>query len=48
MKDYKKTKAQLVHEITELRKYCAALEITAREHKPLETEIQDAREYAEN
>ncbi|MCK9294502.1 MAG: PAS domain-containing protein, partial [Desulfobulbaceae bacterium] len=48
MEDIKKTKAQLVHEIAEFRRHCAALEITAREHKPLETEIQDAREYAEN
>ena len=48
MKDYEKTKAQLVHEITELRNRCAALEITASERKQLETEIQDAREYAEN
>ena len=48
MNDHEKTKAQLVHEITELRKRCAALEITASERKQLETEIQDAREYAEN
>lgn len=48
MKDYEKTKAQLVHEITELRKRFATLEITARECKQLETEIQDAREYAED
>ncbi|RII26318.1 MAG: hypothetical protein CXR31_11525 [Geobacter sp.] len=48
MNDYDKTKAQLVHEITELRKRYAALEKTARECKQLETEIQDAREYAEN
>jgi PAS domain S-box-containing protein len=43
-----KTKAQLVQEITELRKRCSTLEISARECKLLETEIQDAREYAEN
>ena len=48
MKDYKKTKSQLVHEIMELRKRFAALEIAARECKQLEAEIQDAREYAEN
>jgi diguanylate cyclase (GGDEF)-like protein/PAS domain S-box-containing protein len=48
VKDYEKTKAQLVHEITGLRKRFATLETTARECKQLETEIQDAREYAEN
>jgi diguanylate cyclase (GGDEF)-like protein/PAS domain S-box-containing protein len=48
MNDSDKTQAQLVHEITELRKRFATLEITARECKQLETEIQDAREYAEN
>ncbi len=48
MKDSEKTKAQLVLDITALRKRCAALEITANERKQLETEIQDAREYAEN
>jgi diguanylate cyclase (GGDEF)-like protein/PAS domain S-box-containing protein len=48
MSDYEKTKAELVNEITELRKRHAALEKTARECKQLETEIQDAREYAEN
>ena len=48
MKDYEKTKAQLVHEITDLRMRFATLEITARECMQLETEIQDAREYAEN
>jgi len=48
MNDYEKTKEQLVHEITELRKRFATLETTARECKQLETEIQDAREYAEN
>src|SRR5512143_156090 len=48
MKDSAKTKAQLVQELTELRKRFAALEISASECKQLETEIQDAREYAEN
>lgn len=48
MNDCEKTKAELVHEITELRKRYATLEKTARECKELETEIQDAREYAEN
>jgi diguanylate cyclase (GGDEF)-like protein/PAS domain S-box-containing protein len=48
MKDYKKTKAQLVHEITELRKHFATLEKTKSECKKVETEIQDALEYAEN
>ena len=48
MKDRKKTKEQLVHEIAELHKCNAVLEITASERKRLETEIQDAREYAEN
>jgi diguanylate cyclase (GGDEF)-like protein/PAS domain S-box-containing protein len=48
MNDYKKSKAQLVDELTELRKRFAALEQTVRECKQMETEIQDAREYAEN
>ncbi len=48
MKDHRKTKEQLVHEINELQKGCAVLEITANERKQLETEIQAAREYAEN
>src|SRR5512140_2438636 len=48
MNDWNKTKAQLEHEIAELRKRCTTLEITASECKQLETEIQDAREYAEN
>ena len=48
MNDHEKTKEQLELEITELNKRCATLEITASERKQLETEIQDAREYAEN
>jgi diguanylate cyclase (GGDEF)-like protein/PAS domain S-box-containing protein len=48
MKDHRKTKEQLVHEIDELQKGCAVLEITANERKQLQTEIQAAREYAEN
>lgn len=48
MKDFKKTKAQLIHEITELRKRCATLEIAAGERSQLETEIMDARNYAES
>ena len=48
MNDYNKTNAKLIFEIMELRTKCAALEITASERKQLETEIQDAREYAEN
>ena len=48
MNDEEKTKEQLIQEIAELRKRCATLEITASECKQLESEIQDAREYAEN
>src|SRR5512134_1199984 len=48
MKDYEKTRGQLIHEITELLKRCAALEIAASERRQLAAEIQDAREYAEN
>jgi PAS domain S-box-containing protein len=48
MNELRKTKTQLNHEITELRERCVALEISARERTQLETEIQDAREYAEN
>ena len=44
----KKTKAALIHEVTLLRKRCAELEIATGKCKQLETEIQDAREYAEN
>jgi len=42
MKDYDKTKEQLVYEISKLRNHCASLEIAVRERKQLETEIQDA------
>lgn len=48
MRDREKSKALLVHEITELRRRYATLENTARECQRLETEIQDAREYAES
>lgn len=48
MRDTEKSKAQLLNEIIGLRRRCAVLEIAARECKQLETEIQDAREYAEN
>lgn len=48
MKDFEKTKAQLVHEITELRKRCATLEMAAGERSQLEVEIKDARNYAES
>src|SRR5512140_2919128 len=48
MRDRKKTKVQLMQEITELRERCAMLEITASERKQLAADIQDAREYAEN
>ena len=48
MKDFEKTKAQLIQEATELRKRCGALETAVRECRQLETEIQDARKYAEN
>jgi diguanylate cyclase (GGDEF)-like protein/PAS domain S-box-containing protein len=48
MKDYDKTKAQLVHEIIELRMHAEALELVAHECRQMESEIQDAREYAEN
>jgi diguanylate cyclase (GGDEF)-like protein len=48
MRDSEKSKPQLVQEITELRRRFATLEITARECQRLETEIQDAREYAES
>lgn len=48
MNDYEKTGEQLIEEIRELRQRYATLETTALEYKQLETEIQDAREYAEN
>jgi diguanylate cyclase (GGDEF)-like protein/PAS domain S-box-containing protein len=48
MNDHEKTKDQLVRELMDLRRRFAALETTADEYKQLETEIQDAREYAEN
>src|SRR6185369_14415777 len=48
MNDNDKTKAQLLDEIADLRMRFDALEIITRECKQLETEIQDAREYAEN
>ncbi|WP_430231661.1 diguanylate cyclase domain-containing protein [Nitrosomonas communis] len=48
MKDLEKTKAQLVHEITELRKRCATLEKEAGERSQLETKIKDDRDYAES
>lgn len=48
MKDFKKTKAELVHEITELRKRCATLEKAAGEHSQLEMKIKDERDYAES
>jgi len=48
MKENEKTKAQLVHETSELSDRCAALELTAREREQLEADIQGAREYAEN
>ena len=48
MNDEEKTKAQLIDEIIELRNRCVVFETTANECKQLETEIQDAREYAEN
>ncbi len=48
MNDYEKTKAELVHEVTDLRKRLAALERAAHERVQLDADIQDAREYAEN
>jgi diguanylate cyclase (GGDEF)-like protein/PAS domain S-box-containing protein len=48
MNDDEKTREQLVEEISELRQRYAALKKTAHASKQLETEIQDAREYAEN
>ncbi len=48
MIDFEKTKAQLVHEITELRKRCATLEKAAGERSQLEMKIKDERDYAES
>jgi len=48
MTNHDVTREQLSHEIAELKKRLAALEISANECKQLEAEIQDAREYAEN
>ncbi len=48
MNDFKKTKVQLVQEITELRKHCSTLEIAARERDQLAVDITDARNYAES
>jgi len=48
MRDAKKTKSQLIREITELRQRYAALLITAQACLELESGIQEAREYAEN
>jgi len=48
MNNVEKTQAQLIAEITEPRKQITTLEITADERKQLETDIQEAREYAEN
>ena len=48
MNNVGKTQAQLIAEITELRKQITTLEITAAEREQLEADIQGAREYAEN
>ncbi|GFO57244.1 hypothetical protein GMSM_42510 [Geomonas sp. Red276] len=48
MKDHEKTKAELIRELSELRRRVAALETTARACEQYETAIQDARAYAEN
>ena len=48
MRDDKKTKAQLLKEISEIRERCNTCEIAARECQEMGTEVQDAREYAED
>jgi len=48
MKDFEKTKVQLVHEITELRKRCATLDVAAGERNQLEVDSMDAWNYAES
>ena len=48
MNDSRKTKAQLVLEITALRERYEALKISTHKCMELETGIQEAREYAEN
>lgn len=48
MKYKDKTKEQLINESAELHQRIEDLEAEATERKQLETEIQDAREYAEN
>jgi hypothetical protein len=48
MNDYEKTKTQLVQEITELRKRCATLEISAGVLNQFEEDTMDARKYAES
>src|SRR5512140_1898538 len=48
MNDDERTREQLIEEISELRQRYAVLEKTAHACMQLETEIQDAREYAEN
>ena len=48
MNNAEKTQAQLIAEITELRKQITTLEITAAEREQLEADIQGAREYAGN
>lgn len=48
MNDSEKTKAQLLQEITELRKRCATLEVEAGDRKQLQADIMNAWNYAEN
>lgn len=48
MEDSKKTKLQLVQEITDLRKRCAALDMATGDRNQLEADIMDAWDYAES
>ncbi|TYP91147.1 MULTISPECIES: sensor domain-containing diguanylate cyclase [Nitrosomonas] len=48
MKHFEKTKVQLIHEITELRKRCAILEEAAVEQSQSEMKIKGERDYAES
>ena len=42
-----KTRLQLLHELTELRKRCAALEVITGTRNKLEEDIKDVRDYAD-
>ncbi|MGB8930469.1 MAG: PAS domain-containing protein [Anaeromyxobacteraceae bacterium] len=48
MNDYERPRAELVQEITDLRRRFAALDKAAQERRRLAADVQDAREYAEN